>query len=60
MDYCQGAPWRFNPRPREGGDFVNGYFVTPHKSFNPRPREGGDAVVVAHRAKFTPFQSTPP
>ncbi len=32
----------FNPRPREGGDVIQGMRRRVTADFNPRPREGGD------------------
>ena len=38
-----GPPWRFNPRPRTGGDLVGGIMQSGgFTGFNPRPRTGGD------------------
>ena len=34
--------FRFNPRPRMGGDQGGGITVEIRESFNPRPRMGGD------------------
>ena len=34
---------RFNPRPREGSDFLRILMKAWEKCFNPRPREGSDA-----------------
>ena len=33
---------RFNPRPREAGDYASASINTMLNSFNPRPREAGD------------------
>ena len=35
---------RFNPRPREAGDFHLAQVFAVPKGFNPRPREAGDCT----------------
>ena len=52
--------WRFNPRPRAGGDVSTLASVRLIDSFNPRPRAGGDWCLPCFAAGVRQFQSTPP
>ena len=51
---------RFNPRPRAGGDRLNGSGTSFAPCFNPRPRAGGDNRYGFNRFDNSLFQSTPP
>ena len=52
--------WRFDPRPRAGGDSDGGMHRAVCGCFDPRPRVGGDRGLRQCVASTVPFRSTPP
>ena len=51
--------FRFNPRPRAGGDVCMFFPVASHGSFNPRPRAGGDQGCSRLTSSYTCFNPRP-
>ena len=59
---CKHINWQcnFNPRSREGSDYILQDFLFPLLYFNPRSREGSDLLSTLVNRLLNQFQSTLP